>query len=41
VIAAVLLLVPLMTVEASAIAGIAGALTGAVLAVPLSTLVRR
>jgi membrane associated rhomboid family serine protease len=41
VIAVVLLLVPLMTVEASAVAGIAGALTGAVLAVPLSTLVRR
>jgi membrane associated rhomboid family serine protease len=41
VIAAVLLLVPLMTIEASAIAGVAGALTGAVLAVPLSTLVRR
>ena len=41
VIAVVLLLVPLMTVEASAVAGIAGALTGAVLALPLSTLVRR
>lgn len=41
VIAAVLLLVPLMTVEASAIAGVAGALTGAALGVPLSLFVRR
>ena len=41
VIAVVLLLVPLMTVQASAIAGVAGALTGAVLGVPLSMLVRR
>jgi hypothetical protein len=41
VIAAVLLLVPLMTIEASAIAGLAGAATGAVLGVPLSVFVRR
>jgi membrane associated rhomboid family serine protease len=41
VIAAVLLLVPLMTVQASAIAGLAGGLAGAALAVPLSLLVRR
>ena len=41
VIAVVLLLLPLMTVQASAIAGVAGALTGAVLVLPLSTLVRR
>lgn len=41
VIAAVLLLLPVMTVQASAIAAIAGGLLGAVLAVPLSLLVRR
>lgn len=41
VIAAVLLLLPIMTVQASAVAGIAGALTGAVLGVPLALLVKR
>jgi membrane associated rhomboid family serine protease len=41
VIGAVLLLLPVMTVQASAVAGIAGGLAGAALGVPLSTLVRR
>ncbi|HEX6457943.1 MAG TPA: rhomboid family intramembrane serine protease [Thermoleophilaceae bacterium] len=41
VIAAVLLLVPIMTDQASAIAGVAGALAGAALGVPLGLFVRR
>jgi membrane associated rhomboid family serine protease len=41
VIGAVLLLVPIMTVEASAIAGVAGGVAGAVLGAPLSLLVKR
>jgi membrane associated rhomboid family serine protease len=41
VIGAVLLLLPLMTGQASAIAGVTGGLVGAALGVPLSVLVRR
>jgi membrane associated rhomboid family serine protease len=41
VIAAVLLLLPIMTDQASFVAGVVGGLTGAVLGVPLSLLVRR
>jgi hypothetical protein len=41
VIAVVLLLLPIMTDQANAIAGIAGGLTGAALGVPLSLFVRR
>jgi membrane associated rhomboid family serine protease len=41
VIGVVLLLLPLMTVQASAIAGVAGGLAGAALGAPLSLLVRR
>ena len=41
VIAAVLLLLPIMTDQASVVAGVVGGLTGAVLGVPLSLLVRR
>jgi membrane associated rhomboid family serine protease len=41
VIGVVLLLVPIMTVQASAVAGVAGGLAGAVLALPLSLLVKR
>jgi membrane associated rhomboid family serine protease len=41
VIAAVVLLLPIMTDQASVVAGVVGGLTGAVLGVPLSLLVRR
>ena len=41
VIGVVLLLLPLMTGQASAIAGVTGGLVGAALGVPLSVLVRR
>ncbi len=41
VIGVVLLLLPLMTVQASAVAGVVGGLVGAALGVPLSALVRR
>jgi len=41
VVAVVLLLVPIMTDQASAIAGVAGGLAGALLGVPMSTFVKR